>query len=67
MKRKQECIESRKEFIIKSICNPGNGANELRDLAKRLETCKTTMQVTRILQKVLCVSESTIFKDIKKS
>lgn len=63
MKRASNAIESRREFVKMAINQPIEAAAELRRTAETLEQAHGTSEIVAHVSDLLCVSESTIYKD----
>lgn len=66
MKRNPEHIASRRDFINMAIDDPAAAASRLRCAARQLEKANNITELVSRLSRILHVSESTIFKDLKE-
>lgn len=51
-------------FVKLSVDKPKEGAAYLKSVAKELERCKNTKEVTECLNKVLFITPLTMFRDL---
>jgi uncharacterized protein YigA (DUF484 family) len=58
-------IENRAAFCKLAINNKKLAAKQLREMATGLENCRNVSDVVEALQEIFCVSERTIFNDMK--
>lgn len=58
-------IEKRSGFCKRAYENPSKAARELRIISQGLKNCRTTNDIVFALSEIFCVSERTIWNDIK--
>jgi len=64
--QRDKYIKDRAKFCQLALKNNKLAAKQLRFLANGLENCRNTSDVINALQTIFCVSERTIFNDLKK-
>ena len=65
-KKNKEDAQKRADFIQKAFQDTKSAANELEVMAIGLRNAKYTDEIIRALREILCISEATIFRDLKK-
>lgn len=63
--QRDKYIQERARFCKLALNDQKRAARELRELAIGLENCRNTTDVITALQTIFCVSERTVFNDIK--
>lgn len=66
MKKNEEQNRDRAEFIKLTLNDSKAAARQLKEMATRLERARTTSDRVSIVADLLYVSESTIFRELKR-
>jgi len=66
MKKNEDDIKKRGEFISLSLSDNKAAAARLSQQAKSLANARNTTDTVRVLKEILYISEATIFRDISK-
>jgi len=66
MKRSQEAQRNRSEIIKTALNSPEKAAEAIKKLADKIGNSQGTSEIVANLSTLLCVSESTIYSELKK-
>lgn len=65
MKKSEISIARRRELVQLAVDNKDKAAEQLRKYARRMAESKCTTDRVALLSELLCVSEATIYREMK--